>query len=350
MTKQSGRNHRQREVRALWRDRWILITQFKVPLILFFLVIVSASILFLLLSRLTNQPISNFPEALYLVISMIFLQGYGEFPSQWFLQIFFFIMPVIGISIIAQGLTEFSLMFFNRRARGKEWEVAVASTMNNHIILVGLGHLGFRVTRKLHEMNQDIVVIELGPAVDLVDSVKSLGVPVIMDNATRDLALQDAGISRARAIILCTQNDSLNLHIALKARSFNPQIQVIVRIFEDDFASELESQFGFHALSATGMAAPLFAAIATDMDITPPILIEGKPQCLARMEIQPGSLLSKRSIESIEQEFDVSIVAHVVNGLTDLHPDGAKLTQMKDTIAVLGPPQTINRMVHANIQ
>lgn len=350
MTKQSGRNHRQREVRALWRDRWILITQFKVPLILFFLVIVSASILYLLLSRLTNQPISNFPEALYLIISMIFLQGYGEFPSQWFLQIFFFIMPVIGISIIAQGLTEFSLMFFNRRARGKEWEVAVASTMNNHIILVGLGHLGFRVTRKLHEMNQDIVVIELGPAVDLVDSVKSLGVPVIMDNATRDLALQVAGISRARAIILCTQNDSLNLHIALKARSFNPQIQVIVRIFEDDFASELESQFGFHALSATGMAAPLFAAIATDMDITPPILIEGKPQCLARMEIQPGSLLSKRSIESIEQEFDVSIVAHVVSGLTDLHPDNAKLIQIEDTIAVLGPPQTINRMVHANIQ
>ena len=350
MTKQSGRNHRQREVRALWRDRWILITQFKVPLVLFFLVIFAASILYLLLSRLTNNPISNLAEALYLVILMIFLQGYGEFPSQWFLQIFFFIMPVIGISIIAQGLTEFSLMFFNRRARGKEWEVAVASTMNNHIILVGLGHLGFRVTRKLHEMNQDIVVIELGPAVDLVDTVKSLGVPVIMDNATRDLALQDAGISRARAIILCTQNDSLNLHIALKARSFNPQIQVIVRIFEDDFASELESQFGFHALSATGMAAPLFAAIATDMDITPPILIEGKPQCLARMEIQPGSLLSKRSIESIEQEFDVSIVAHVVSGLTDLHPDSAKLIQIKDTIAVLGQPQTINRMVHANIQ
>ncbi len=43
---------------------------------------------------------------------------------------------------LAQGLTEFGALLFNRRLRSKEWEMVVASTFSNHIILVGLGHLG----------------------------------------------------------------------------------------------------------------------------------------------------------------------------------------------------------------
>ena len=94
-------------------------------------------------------------------------------------------------------------------------------------------------------------------------------------------------VPRARAVILCTQNDSLNLRMALKARSLNPKIEVVIRIFDDDFASSLQTQFGFHAMSATGMAAPLFAAIAAHVDVTPPITIEGQPHILAQLQVHP---------------------------------------------------------------
>jgi len=79
-------------------------------------------------------------------------------------------MPIIGIVMLAQGLADFGSLLFNRRSRSKEWEMAVASTLKNHIILVGLGHLGYRVAIKLHEMDEQIAVIEFNAETDTVSA------------------------------------------------------------------------------------------------------------------------------------------------------------------------------------
>jgi hypothetical protein len=81
----------------------------------------------------------------YHILALTLLNPIEEFPSTWYLEIFFFIMPVVGIGILAQGLADFGILFFNRSERSKEWEMAVASTFSNYIVLIGLGHLGFRV-------------------------------------------------------------------------------------------------------------------------------------------------------------------------------------------------------------
>ena len=109
--------------------------------------------------------------------------------------------------------------------------------------------------------------------------------------------------------MFCTQNDSLNLEIALKARNLNPDIEVVVRIFDDEFAESLQKQFGFRALSATGMAAPIFAAAAANVDITPPITIEGQPHILARLRSQRQFADSSgMTVNQVEEEFHTSLV------------------------------------------
>ena len=109
--------------------------------------------------------------------------------------------------------------------------MAVASTFINHVVLIGLGHLGFRVVKQLNELDQDIVVIECSPDPDLLNNIHGMGVPVIIDDGTRETALAGAGVSRARTIILCTQNDNANLRMALKARSMNSEIDVVIWYF-----------------------------------------------------------------------------------------------------------------------
>ena len=49
--------------------------------------------------------------------------------------------------------------------------MAVASTYNQHTVLVGLGHLGYRVIQKLHEMEENVVVVEINPKVDTLAAV-----------------------------------------------------------------------------------------------------------------------------------------------------------------------------------
>jgi Trk K+ transport system NAD-binding subunit len=326
----------------------LLVREFGWPLFFFSLAIIGGGIIYFFLAELAGFHLHDPFEAIYHVLALTFLQPISDFPRVWFLEIFFFVMPFIGIIILAQGITEFSVMLFNRRGRNKEWQVAIASTFSNHVILVGLGHLGYRVARDLVEMGQDVVVITLNHQGDMIASAKALGMPVIQDDASREGPLLDAGVRRARAILLCTQNDSLNLQIALKARHYKPDIHVVIRIFDDDFAQALQEQFKFTAFSATGMAAPAFAAAAAGMDLTRPISIEGESLCLARFIIQDRSRLNNLTVEDVEQIYNVSVILFRRGSSSDLHPPSGIRFSAGDTVAVFGGPQEINRLARDN--
>jgi voltage-gated potassium channel len=342
------RSPRLRHFRASLRDTWLLFREFGWPLLAFAVALVGGGSLYYVLSRPTNEPLNNLAEGIYQALQLTFLQSSRSFPTAWYLEIFYFAMPVIGLGILAQGVADFSVLFFNRRARGKEWEMAVASTFNRHIILVGLGHLGFRVARDLHRMEQDVVVIELNPKADLVASVKQMGIPVIQDDATREPSLEAAGIRRARAILLCTQNDSMNLQVALKARRMRADIQVVLRIFDDDFADALHDQFGFTAMSATGMAAPAFASAAAGIDITRPITVEGETLSLARLEVEPNSHLETMTVGDLEVRYNVSVVLLHRNHEFDLHPPSDSILLKGDALGILGGPAEISQLVQDN--
>jgi voltage-gated potassium channel len=350
ITKREGRNRHiwQRNFRAAWRDTLLLLRQFAWPLFLFGVVMIGSGLLYFSLAQRSGQPSGSPVESIYVVLAMTFLQSVGDFPDLWFLQVFYFVMPLIGIAILATGLADFGRLFFNRRTRAKEWEMAVASTFRDHVILVGLGHLGFRVMRAIHELGQEVVVVSLDPEVNLIDSAQRMGIPVIQDDAQREEALINAGMARARAIVICTQNDVLNLQVAFKARRINPDIQVVVRIFEDQFAREVSDQFNFTALSATGMAAPMFAAAACGMDITPPITVEGQLLSLASLEVKPASELEGLSVGEVEARFNVSVVLLRHDGLTDYHPHANCVLAKRDVLAVLGGPEQLGIVTVAN--
>jgi len=339
-----------RKLYASLRDTWLLFRQFQWPLAAFIVAIIGGGVLYDRLAILANEPINSTSEAIYHVLGLTFLQPIEDFPQTWYLQSFYFIMPIIGIGILAQGVADFGVLFFNRRERGKDWAMAVASTFNKHIVLIGLGHLGFRVAQKLHGLGQDVVVIEINPEADLVATIQDLGIPILADDGKREAALRAAGIENAQAILLCTQNDSLNLQIALKARSINHDIRVIVRIFDDDFASALQDQFKFKALSATGRAAPAFAAAAAGVDMTRPITVEGEELSLASMVIEHGSSIANTTVNELERAYDVSVVLLRRSGeMPDYHPSASRQIAPNDTLAVFGGSTQISVLAQKNL-
>ena len=334
--------------RAGLRETGILLREFRFPVLIFAGAIVGLGLLYHYLAAQAGEPLSSVPETIYLMLTLTFLQSSGNFPHAPVLQVFYFLLPIIGVVTLAQGLADFGVMLFNRRARSKEWEIAVASTFHDHTVLVGLGHLGFRVVQKLHEMKEHVVVIEQDPDVDLFAAAQKLRIPIIQDDATRPIALEHAGISRARTIILCTQNDSVNLQIALKSRKINPQIRVVIRIFDEDFADSLHDQFGFVALSGTGMAAPVFAAAVAGADVTHPISIEGQQLSLARLTIQPAADFIGKSVGFVEDNYHLSMVLLRRDHRTEMHPTDNKVLEPGDVLAVLGGPEQISSLMHDN--
>jgi voltage-gated potassium channel len=346
-TMSASRSSRQQLWRVSWRDTILLLREFRPALVIFLTAVIGGGLLYYWIAGQVGEPVMNISEAIYIALTLAFLQPLGNFPKSPLLEVFFFAMPLIGIVTLALGLADFGYLFFNRRARSKEWEMAIASTLNKHHILVGLGHLGFNVIQHLNQaMNQPIAVIELNAKADLVNAVQELGIPIIHDDASREAALEAAGVRRANSIILCIQDDSMNLKIALKARSLNPKIRVVVRIFDDDFAKALTEQFGFIALSGTGLAAPAFAASATSSDITRPISIEGESLSLARITISPGCLLEGKTVGQIEDTYIVSLILVRHDGSSDFHPTDTHPIHTHDLLAVLGRPDRLHNLIH----
>ena len=226
--------------------------------------------------------------------------------------------------------------------------MAVASTMKNHIVLVGLGHLGYRVVQQLREMGREVVVVEQNPSIDSFKAVQRMGVPVIQEDATRRLALESANIKDAHTIILASQKDAMNLQIALKARSLNPDIEVVIRIFDEDFAHELHDQFGFIAMSATEMAAPVFAAAAAGANVTNPISIEGQQLSLARLKISPTAKYADKDVGYVEDNYRLNIILLRRDGQSEMHPTDRRPLHPGDTLAVLGGPEQLAKLVQDN--
>lgn len=341
--------HRWRRIQASIRDTSILLREFRAPLLWFSIAIIGGGVLFDFISRLAHEPVNSLAESIYIVLTLTFLQPPNrDFPDNIVLQLFHFLMPLIGIVMLAQGLADFGSLLFNRRTRSKEWEMAVASTLNNHVILVGLGHLGYRVALKLHEMGEPVTVIEFNANADTLNEARNLGIPIIHDDATRPAALEAANIKDARTIILASQNDAMNLQIALKARSMNPKIKVVVRIFDDDFAHSLQDQFGFIALSATEMAAPVFAAAAAGVDVTNPISVEGQLLSLARLTISEDAPFANKNVGYVEDTYHLNIVLQRHDHTSEMHPTDKNPLHAGDVIAVLGGPEQLNQLLNDN--
>ncbi len=337
-----------RQWKAAWRDTVILLREFQTPLLIFTITMIGGGVAYTAIAKSVGEPVHSLTEGIYTVLTATFLQPVGEFPQHLPLQLFHFVMPVVGVVILAQGLADFGSLLFNRRARSKEWEMAVASTMNNHIVLIGLGHLGYRVAQRLYEMGENIAVVEINPGTHTTAAARDMGIPVIQADARHPGALEGANIKDARTIILASQNDAMNLQIALRARSLNPDIQVVIRIFDEEFAHSLQEQFGFIALSATEMAAPVFAAAAAGADVTNPISIEGQQLSLARLAIRSSSKLADKTVGYVEDNYHLNIILLRHDHQSEMHPTDKSPLHIGDTLAVLGGPEQLSHLMLDN--
>jgi Trk K+ transport system NAD-binding subunit len=132
----------------------------------------------------------------------------------------------------------------------------------------------------------------------------------------------------------------------LKARKLNPSIHIVVRIFDDEFAQALHEQFGFTAMSATGMAAPAFAAATAGVDVTRPIVVEGQALSLARLSVPAASRLAGLTIGQVEGQYNVSVVLLRRQGDPDIHPAAQRCLEVGDVLAVLGGPAEISTLLN----
>ena len=334
---------------ANWRDIRVLLRQFYVPLLLFVVSVLLGGLVFDLLYTHAEVQDLTYAESAYAIFSMIFFGESVPFPQEWYLQIFFFVMPIIGLGLIVQGIIGFGVMLFNKSAREDEWQVAIASTYRDHVIVAGMGRLGFRIVQQLLDFGEDVVGIEIHPDSEFVQQVLDWKVPIIFGDATHPDVLKQAGVEQANAVVTCTESDMTNLDIALVAREIQQDIHVVLRMFDHDRAQKVARGFKIPtAFSTSALAAPAFARAAMRSDVSHAFYVGDQLLNVSQLTVNPTSALIGRQVCELEHELDFSVILHSRSGQIDLHPDPEIELRAGDQIYVFASLDVLNRLGRLN--
>jgi Trk K+ transport system NAD-binding subunit len=291
----------------------------------------------------------NLSLALFASFSLIFFETVLPFPDQPFIQLLYFILPILGLTALADGVLQFGSTLISRQARGQKWQVAMASTYKDHIIICGAGKVGYRVLLELLKYDRDVVVIECNPKARFVPNIQELGVPFLIEDASRKESLQKAGIERASAIVPATDDELCNLDIALEARELQPGIKVVMRMFDPDLARRVEKGFGIHtAFSTSALAAPIFASAAMKLDVKHSFYVEDQLLLISEVVVQEGSSLQGMQVGTLEEAYDLSVICSAANECAELHPEAQHVITVGERLLILSSREDLRRVQKHN--
>src|SRR4051794_8215431 len=162
-----------------------------------------------------NHETLSFARACHVVFLMIFLESSVDFPDEWYLQPLFFLIPVVGLGAVADSVIRLAFLMFSRKQNQPEWNRMLASLCRNHVVVVGVGRIGYQIIRELLDLRESVVAIERASDAYLLGELYDRKIPVIQGNARLGTILEQAGVARAKAVIVTTSDDLTNLDVAL---------------------------------------------------------------------------------------------------------------------------------------
>jgi voltage-gated potassium channel len=120
-----------------------------------------------------------------------------------------------------------------KRQRGHR----MRSELTGHVIVVGFGRVGHAVARGVVELGRPCLVIER--SADTEAAIIETGCVALIGDATDERDLLEAGIDRAAALVAATEEDATNLVITLTARAVQPNLRIVSRVNEADWADRI---------------------------------------------------------------------------------------------------------------
>ncbi len=334
-----------RRVRATIRFLRLVIQKFSVSFFIIWILLGLGTLVIHAYARKDGvQP--DYLESLFATYSLFSLESIYPIPKQWLGRAVYFAYPLIGLLVVADTVVRATLLLFSRQENQKEWTRVLASTYRDHIILCGLGHVGYRILERLLHWHLDVVVIEKNTESSFLTRTQQMGVPVLLMDARQEESLEAAGLHHARTLVIATNDDLANVEIALDARRLNPHIRVVLRMFDENIANKLRDAFHLEvAFSSAAAAAPLVAASVLDLDILGSFTLDGRELFTAKIAVGKDSALVGMTIAMLVETHRVMVLSRKC-GETPSHlgPTPAEKIEACDVLVLHGELDTLRRL------
>lgn len=290
------------------------------------LLIAIASLTYLMVDR-SISPV----DALYFSVGMISGAGGKEEVAESApdaIKIFTAMMMIIGAGIV--GIFYALLNDFVLGSRFKQFLDAAKVPTVSHYIVCGLGNVGMEIIRELKQQGHELVVIESDHNNRFLATVRSLGIPVILEDATLAETLESAHIEGANGIVVVTSDDMVNVEIALTAKALMPKLPVVLRIQDNQFTESVRDVFQFeNVFSPSELATYSFAAAALGGKILGNGMTDDLLWVAIATLITPNHPFSGKIVENIAPEGDF-VPLYITRGNYNIHGWDLLTTELKD--------------------
>ncbi len=335
-------------MRIYLRSFLVVLNQLRNVFILLIATVISGTVIFQIFYSSAYDPrfSGELIDSIFATIALLFAMEIYDFPHQGtvIIKLMWLIYPFIGLILIGIGIIEFGMVAFTFRYRLKAWNEWLAKTMNEHTILVGLGNVGTRILHELleNEVPTAVIIQETEKRPEFVQNMyKSPNVAVISGDASQISVLKEANVDKARALLAVTNDDLVNFKIATKAKEMNPKLRTVIRAFDQDFSQKVTDLFDIDAaISTSAIAAPAFVATSYEDGIIQTLRSKKGKTSFHLFSIPLTDTFSPVTVESFEEEFEVTILA--IDKLA--HPDSDDKIQPGSKLLVLGELRSLKRI------
>lgn len=208
--------------------------------------------------------------------------------------------------------------------------------MRDHVIVCGLGTIGYRVVTQLHQLGVPVVAAEKNEDTRGIPEMRRGGVHVLIADTRSPDTLQALNAAQARCVVISTDDDAANLETALNARALNPKIRVVLRLFDADLASRVERAFNIHiSRSVSALAGPRFAASAIARRVVATISVSPRVLIVAQTTIEHGSQAEGETVAQMEAAFEGRVIMVERDGAQTWGPAPGIVLTASDDLAIV---------------
>jgi Trk K+ transport system NAD-binding subunit len=224
----------------------------------------------------------------------------------------------------------------------------VPASIRDHVIVCGLGSIGYRMALGIRERGVKVVVVEPDENGRFVAAARALGIPVVVGDARQAEVLSRVGVERCRAICAVTSDDLINLTAALNARAIRSDLRVVLRLFDPELA--LRAQHGLSirfTRSVSHLAAPAFAAAAIGSQVEASIPVGDKRVLVfGRIRAAEGSPLARLPISTLAEPGAITVLGVQPDGEpADWAAPGTRLAAADTDVFVVASRKGLARLL-----
>jgi voltage-gated potassium channel Kch len=281
-----------------------------------------------LFGGLANDQVSGWVQLICLMITVMSL---------------LFILGVFGL--ITEILISSRFNFFRKRPPVPK---------QNHVVVVGFGRVGQRIAAMLKEFRQPFVAI----AEQLDDPGLQMQMPLLVGDPLAQL--ERTNFAAAKSIIVVTEDQMLNLEVALLARNAaqerDREIGLVVRTYDQRFSDNLSNLLpDAKAMAAYALSSEAFASAAFGENILGLFRLNQQTILVTDYRVGDTDTLVNKTLAQVAYAYSVVPIYHQPIATAVLDPDKAvlppddRVLRAGDRLVILSSINGLRRIEHGDL-